>query len=58
MVFYMEKSVDKSELNDIDKVKKFLLGLNFICQSEPSSQNLIYSKKGNIVIIKNSKKLI
>jgi len=51
----MKKSGEKTELNDIEKIKKFLLNLEFKCQSVPSSQNLIYSKKGNIVIIKNNR---
>jgi len=51
----MKISREKSGLNDIDKIKNFLIGLEFICHSLPSSRNLIYSKKGNIVIIKYKK---
>jgi hypothetical protein len=43
---------EKKEINDIEKIKKFLLGLEFICLSQPSSRNQIYSKKEDIVIIK------
>jgi len=52
------KIIKKVELNDIDKIKNFLDDLNFKCQSEPFSENLIYVKEGNIIIIKNKKKLI
>jgi hypothetical protein len=41
------------ESSDIEKIKKFLLGLEFICHSQPSSRNQIYSKKENVVIIKS-----
>lgn len=51
----MENLEEKRKLSDIDKIKKFLIGLEFTCHSEPSSQNLIYSKKGNIIIIKNNR---
>ena len=43
------------ELSDIEKIKNFLVELRFICNSSPSSQNLIYSKDGEVVMIKNSK---
>ena len=52
----MKISREKKEMNDIEKIKNFVVGLGFICQSHPSSQNLIYSKKGDIIIIKNNKK--
>ena len=52
----MEISREKKEMNDIEKIKNFLVGLGFICQSQPSSQNLIYSKKEDIIIIKNNNK--
>jgi len=48
----MKISTEKNELSDIDKIKKFLTGLNFICYSQPSSRNQIYSKKEDIIIIK------
>jgi len=44
------------ELNDIEKIKNFLVKLGFICHSSPSSQNMIYSKDGEVVMIKNNKK--
>jgi len=47
---------EKKDLNDIEKIKNFLLGLGFVCDSYSSSQNLIYSKKGDIIIIKNNEK--
>jgi len=49
----MKISRKKKEMNDIEKIKNFLAGLGFVCQSQPSSQNLIYSKKGDIIIIRN-----
>lgn len=47
---------EKKELSDIEKIKNFLIGLGFVCNSYPSSQHLIYSKDGETVIIKNNKK--
>jgi len=52
----MKNKLEKSKSSDIEKVKKFLVGLGFICNSYPSAQHLIYSKDGEIVIIKNNKK--
>lgn len=52
----MKISKEKKELSDVEKIKNFLVGLEFICHSQPQSQNLIYSKKGDIIIIKNNKK--
>ena len=49
----MSISRGKEELSDIEMTKKFLLGLGFVCDSFPSAKNLIYSKKGKVVIIKN-----
>jgi len=43
------------ELNDIEKIKDFLVGLGFMCNSSPSAQHLIYSKNGDVVMIKNNK---
>jgi hypothetical protein len=43
---------EKKESSDIEKIKKFLLELNFICHSQPSSQNQIFSKEEDIIIIK------
>lgn len=47
---------EKKKLEDIDKVKNFLVGLGFVCNSYPSAQYLIYSKDGETVVIKNRKK--
>lgn len=52
----MKISREKKEMNDTEKIKNFLVGLGFTCQSQPSSQNLIYSKKGDVIIIKSNKK--
>ena len=49
-------SREKKEMGDIEKIKNFIIGLGFTCQSHPSSQNLIYAKKEDVVIIKNKKK--
>jgi hypothetical protein len=51
----MKNSSEKREIGDIEKIKDFLRGLGFVNNSHPSSQNLIYSKNGEIVVIKNSK---
>ena len=48
----MEKT---KETEDIRKIKKYLLGLGFICNSNPKAQHLIYSKKADVIIIKNKK---
>lgn len=47
---------EKKESSDIEKIKNFLVGLGFVCNSYPSAQHLIYSKDGETVIIKNNKK--
>jgi hypothetical protein len=49
----MENTRKNKELEDIKKIKNFLLKLGFICDSSPSSQNLIYSKDGEVIMIKN-----
>jgi hypothetical protein len=51
----MKKAMGKKQLNDIEKIKNFLTKLGFVCSSYPSAQQLIYSKNGEIVIIKNNK---
>ncbi len=51
----MKDDTAKEEDSDIGKIKEFLLELGFICKSYPSAQNLIYTKSGDIVIIKNNK---
>lgn len=52
----MKSTGEKKELSDIEKIKNFLVGLGFVCDSYPTSQNFIYSKNGEVVIIKNNKK--
>jgi len=52
----MKISREKKDMNDIEKIKNFLVGLGFRCQSQASSQNLIYSKKGDVILIKSNKK--
>lgn len=52
----MKNTGEKKNLNDIEKIKNFLLELGFVSNSHLSSQNLIYSKKGDIIIIKNNEK--
>jgi len=47
------KVTSGKELSDVEKIKNYLIGLGFICRSQSSSQNLIYSKKGDVIIIKN-----
>jgi predicted lactoylglutathione lyase len=48
----MKKISKKIESNDLVKIRKFLNKLGFVCNSDPSAQNLIYSKNGDIIIIK------
>jgi len=50
------KENEKMELSDIAKIKRYLITLGFVCNSNPSAQNLIYNKKEDTVIIKNRKK--
>ena len=52
----MEISNEKRKTDDIEKVKNYLLEQGFVCSSHQSSQNLIYSKNSETVIIKNNKK--
>ena len=52
----MEITGEKKELSGIEKIRNFLAELGFVCNSDPSAQNLIYSKNGETVIIKNNKK--
>jgi hypothetical protein len=51
----MKNKEEKRKSGDIEKVKDFLMGLGFMCTSYPSAQNLVYSKAGETVIIKNDK---
>jgi len=52
----MNESVKGNKSRDITKIKNFLKSLGFICNSNSSAQNLIYTKHKDVVIIKNSKK--
>ena len=45
-----------NETNEVEKIKNYLKELGFICDSHPTSQNLIYSKKNDVIIIKNKKR--
>ena len=51
------KTMEKRDLSDVEKIKHFLVELGFVCNSFPSSQNSIYSKNGEVVILKNTKKI-
>ncbi|MDG6218161.1 MAG: hypothetical protein QCI00_01825 [Candidatus Thermoplasmatota archaeon] len=51
----MKNKMENKKSGDIEQVQNFLIGLGFICNSYPSAQHLIYSKDGEIVIIKNKK---
>jgi len=46
---------EKSQLKDIDNIKIFLDKIGFKCLSHKSSDQLIYTKKGDVIIIKNNK---
>jgi hypothetical protein len=52
----IKNSFEKLDLEDIEKIKKFLIKLGFLCCSNSSSPLLIYSKKNDKVIISNNKK--
>ncbi len=52
----MKISQEKRKTDDIKRIKNYLLGLGFVCNSHPSSQNLIYSKNTDVIVIKNNKK--
>jgi hypothetical protein len=52
----MMKNQSEKETQDGEKIKKFLIGLGFICNSYPSAQNIIYSKNKDVVIVKNNEK--
>ena len=52
----MKKKEKGRELSDIDKIKNFLVKLGFVCNSYPSAQQLIYSKDGETILIKNNTK--
>jgi hypothetical protein len=44
------------ELNDRQQIQQLLVELGFTCSSFPTAQNLIYSKDGEVVVIKNKTK--
>jgi len=52
----MKNSVEQKESKDIKQIENFLVKLGFICNSVPSSQHRIYSKNGDVIMIKNNKK--
>jgi hypothetical protein len=54
----IKNSNQKKELDDIDNIKKLLIGLGFFCTSHPSSHLQIYSKNKDKVIISNNKKKV
>lgn len=50
----MKKNEKVRDLSDIDKIKNFLVKLGFVCNSYPTAQQLIYSKDGETILIKNN----
>jgi len=48
-----ENKKENKDNDDIEKVKKYLSGLGFVCNSDPTAQNLVYSKNEELLIIKN-----
>lgn len=52
----MDKSNKKTEIDNTNKIKKYLAKLGFKCISSPSAQNLIYAQDRDVIIIKNKKK--
>jgi hypothetical protein len=52
---YMKTNTEK-ELNDVEKIKNFLMKMGFVCKSYPTAQNLVYSKDGETIIIRNNGK--
>lgn len=51
----MKNIAEKKESDDRKKIENFLIELGFNCSSIPSAQHLIYSKNGDVVLIKNKK---
>ena len=49
------KMKEEKTINDIEKIKHFLLALGFVCNSHPTARHLIYTKAGETVVIKNNK---
>jgi hypothetical protein len=54
----MNQNSKTTDMNDIEKVKEYMQRLGFICISFPTSKNLVYSKNGDIIIIKNKTKQV
>ena len=52
----MKNGKEREENYDIEKVKEYILDLGFVCNSDQSAQNLVYSKNKELVIIKNNNK--
>jgi hypothetical protein len=52
----MKASSEKRKLDDVEKIKKFLVGLGFVCNSYPLAQYYVYSKNSEVIIIKNNEK--
>ena len=52
----MDTKGENKKSTDIEKVKHYLVGLGFVCNSYPSAQHIIYSKDGEKIIIKNNNK--
>lgn len=52
----MKSDEEKKDLSDIEKIKKYLVELGFVCSSYPTAQHLIYTKKRETIIIKNNKR--
>jgi len=54
-----DKSIKGEKMNnenkDIEKIKNYLSDLGFVCNSDPSAQNLVYAKNEDLLIIKNNK---
>ena len=52
----VKKINQNREFDDIENIKKFLIGLGFFCSSHSSAQLQVYSKDKNKVIISNNRK--
>jgi len=48
----MSKSKDRGESSEIKKIKNFIESLGYRGISHPSSQNQIYLKNDNVIIIR------
>jgi len=49
----MDISEKKERIDDIKKIENFLTELGFASNSNPTAQNIIYSKNNEVIIIKN-----